>query len=77
MARQSSATDGAGTSRERLERADSSVVWFAEECSRNGVTLEGCIHCAQRSGDLALVAFFRRAQLEASKLGGTPRPSVG
>jgi hypothetical protein len=61
MARPCSATDGGGIARERSADADSSVIWFAQECARNGVSLDGCIHSAPRSGDLALT-HARRAK---------------
>jgi hypothetical protein len=38
------------------------VVWFAEECRRNGIRVESCIWRAERAGDSQLAEFFRRAQ---------------
>jgi hypothetical protein len=73
MAPPCSAIDGAGAGRQRPARADARVVWFAHECARNGVDLDGVIRSAERSGDLAMADFFRRAQREVASLDGSRR----
>jgi hypothetical protein len=40
---------------------DQNLVWFAEECSRNHVGLEGLVRMAERVRDTELATFFRRA----------------
>jgi hypothetical protein len=48
------ADDGAATE-------DQSLAWFAEECHRNHVPVEGLVRMAERARDRELAAFFRRA----------------
>ena len=40
----------------------SSIMWFAEQCLNNGVTLDIHLRHAERTGDTELAHFFRRAQ---------------
>jgi hypothetical protein len=51
---------------------DAGAIWFAEECRRNGVRLESCIHRAQLAGDSELVGFFRRSQKLANAAASSP-----
>jgi hypothetical protein len=44
------------------EEDDSSIMWFAEQCLKNGVTLDPHLRHAERTGDHELAHFFRRAQ---------------
>jgi hypothetical protein len=47
---------------------DAGVVWFAQECRRNGVALESFIRVAERAGDPELVEFFARARRASHQL---------
>jgi hypothetical protein len=40
---------------------DSAVIWFVEECQRNGVRPESCVRLAEAAGDPEFAEFFRRA----------------
>jgi hypothetical protein len=44
------------------EEDDSSIMWFAEQCLNNGVTLDTHVRHAERTGDHELAHFLRRAQ---------------
>ena len=44
------------------EEDDSSIMWFAEQCLNNVVTLDTHLRHAERTGDHELAHFFRRAQ---------------
>ena len=46
----------------RAEENDSSIMWFAQECLNNCVTLETHVRHAERTGDHELALFLRRAQ---------------
>ena len=44
------------------EEDDSSIMWFAEQCLNNGVTLDPHLRHAERTGDHELAHFLRRAK---------------
>lgn len=47
---------------------DARVTWFVQECTRNGVRIEGYVRSAERIGDREMAAFFRRALREAHRI---------
>lgn len=55
-------------------RTDSNIIWFADECLSNGVSLEGFVQSAERGGDFQLADFFRRALRESRRLESLPPP---
>jgi hypothetical protein len=56
------------------ETGDSNLIWFAEECLKNGIRLERYVPAAERAGDRQLADFFRRALDESSRVqDGDPR----
>jgi hypothetical protein len=46
---------------------DYDIIWFVEQCLSNALRLETYIADAERSGDMELAEFFRRAQNESRK----------
>lgn len=59
--------DGAADAREDSERHPG-LIWFAEECSSNGVPLESYVIHAESIGDRELATFFRRALAESRRV---------
>lgn len=62
------------------EENDSSIMWFAQECLNNGVTLDTHVRHAERTGDHELAQFLRRAQRaikQAQNRRGNNRASRG
>jgi hypothetical protein len=58
----------------RGDGRDSSIIWFAEECLNNSVSLEGYVRAAERARDPQLADFFRRALAETRRVqDGDPR----
>lgn len=46
---------------------DYNILWFTEACLDNVVRLETYIEDAERSGDVELAEFFRKAQADSRK----------
>jgi hypothetical protein len=53
---------------------DLGMIWFVEECLRNGVRPESCIRLAENAGDPELAAFFHQARRASHAIMARTKP---